>query len=256
MAALAGDGKISMQGFICGSGHSGTTLIATVLGAHPDIHVPYRETEMFLRPGFMRPSIYRRIVRETLAAGKTICIEKTPRHIKKIEQIRRAFPEAKFIMPVRDGRDVAASIYKRTKRLNHSIRRWIDSTRIIADQIGRADVFVYRHEDLVRHSEEVLRRMCHFLEVEFVPELLEYHKSERNWHGLKKVSKTDKRWGLHHNRRRNWQVNQPFFDSSGSWKKILRDDQLLEITQGDGRPLMERFGYLGDRANDPGIWSP
>src|SRR6185503_15224565 len=34
--------------FICGCGHSGTTLVATILSAHPRIYVPLYESEAFL----------------------------------------------------------------------------------------------------------------------------------------------------------------------------------------------------------------
>lgn len=246
---------IERHGFICGCGHSGTTLIANILGTHPQIHVPLRETNLFLVPPILRPMIYRRTTREVLGAGKPMLVEKTPRHIRKLEQIRAAFPGARIVIPVRDGRDVAASLYKRTGRMGYSTRRWIDANRIVADQIGRDDVFIYRHEDLVRHSEEVLRRMCAFLGVDYTPDLLEYHKVERNWHGLSRTKKTEKRWGLHHNRRRNWQVNQPFFDSSGSWRKLLNEDDLVAIIEGEGRPLMELFGYLGPDSAEAGIWN-
>ena len=52
------------------------------------------------------------------------------------------------------------------------------------------------------------------------------------------------REGEGHRAHRNWQVNQPIFDSSGQWRQYLTEVDLREITEGPGRKIMEAFGYL------------
>ena len=100
---------IDHAAFICGCGHSGTTLLATILSAHPDVYVPLHETYAFFarRPG----RLWRlwRLRRATLRAGKRYLIEKTPRHINALGTIRREVRGARFVVMVRDGRDVTAS---------------------------------------------------------------------------------------------------------------------------------------------------
>jgi hypothetical protein len=49
----------------------------------------------------------------TLREGKSVWIEKTPKHFRYIAFIRRFIPSAQIIHMIRDGRDVVASIYDR-----------------------------------------------------------------------------------------------------------------------------------------------
>ena len=238
------DPRIREHGFIAGCGHSGTTLIANILSTHSELYVPLRETRMFMRGVFKQKRRYRQMVAEAQALGRDHVIEKTPRHIERLEVIRTAIPGARFIFPTRDGRDVVGSLYKRYGDLDAGIARWVGAMEIIRANRDRSDVLVYRHEDLVAEPARELQRICAHLDIAWDPELLNYHLKPQNWHGLKAVAKTDKRTGKHHGQRRNWQVNQPFFDSSGKWKEVLSEDQLTPITSGPGAELMREFGYL------------
>jgi len=240
--------KIGSHAFICGCGHSGTTLIATILGTHSQIYVPPRETAIFMPPrrplGIGSIKRYRLCVGEALAAGKQILIEKTPKHIEHVDLIRAQIPGAKFIIPVRDGRDVATSIMRRKLDLGVGVDRWIRDNNLVSNELHKEDVFVYRHEDLVKDPVGVLKKICGFVEVDYEETMLEYHKQQTLWNGAQNVGATAERTGRHHNQNRTWQVNQPIFDASGTWRNYASEEELQEITTGRGRPLMELFGYL------------
>ena len=39
-------------------------------------------------------------------------------------------------------------------------------------------------------------------------------------------------------------VNQPIYDGRGRWKTELGQQELTELTEGRGKPLMQAFGYI------------
>ncbi len=225
---------------ICGCGHSGTTLLANMFAAHPKVHVPLNETRIFFR----RTAKIRFLAlkAEALLRGKTRLVEKTPRHVLKIDRIREVAPGAKVIIMVRDGRDVAASIFKRFDDLDAGVDRWIDSNEIARREQNSGDAIVVRYEDLVQDPEGQLRKICAFIDLPYSPEMLNYHQSKRMWFGVNEFKKGSGKDGDEHNKLRNWQVNQPIFDGRGSWKKIMPEVP-ASLLSGRGADLMKHFGY-------------
>lgn len=233
---------VRTKAFICGCGHSGTSLLANILAGHPDIYVPLRETNTFLKPMSVKWRLWN-LLREAKASGSPVMVEKTPRHIHHMDLIRRLVPGARFILPVRDGRDVAASIRNRSGKLAPSIERWIKDNSIVATERGKQDVLVYRHEDFVADPGKWLQDICNFIEVEYSDSLLDYHKQPKAWEGVKDLKQTDG-VGKRHLQNRAWQVNQPIFDNSGRWRKELTEADVAPLTTGEGSSLMRSFGYL------------
>ena len=233
--------SVPVRGFICGCGHSGTTLITNILAAHPDVYIPLWETGIFLPKRRLPSWRYWRLVRSAARAGKRALLEKTPRHIHKLDLIRRTVPGARFVIPVRDGRDTVASLYRRSGDAERAFRRWLDESAIVLRERDTPDVLVYRHEDLIDDPPAVVRRICNFLDLDYRDTLMDFHKEKRLWHGIKEPSNDSER---KHRHLRNWQVNQPIFDNRGRWQTDLQQQDIAEITEGAGRPLMIAFGYL------------
>jgi len=235
--------------FLCGCGHSGTSIMARILAAHPAAHVPQRETEVFVRDKLtaITPDTVRKVLalfREAAASGRHVLIEKTPKHLYSIELIRRLVPGARFVLPVRDGRDVTASIAHRTADAAAGLDRWVRETGLVADERGRPDVHVYRYEDFVSDPTAIVSQVCEFAGLSFFPELLDYHASEQLWFREKSVRKGDGRSPAEHRSLRNWQINQPIFDGRGRWRDELQPEQLRSFESGPARHLMEAFGYF------------
>jgi hypothetical protein len=229
--------------FICGCGHSGGSLLANMFAAHPAVFVPLRETGTFLRTREQAATMFEGMAHESLAAGKPFLVEKTPRHIRHLDLIREILVRPRFIIPVRDGRDVVASVARRDGyRAVDGIARWIQDNGIVAREQESDDVCVYRHEDLVAEPKAVLRRLCGFSGIPYDPAMLEYHRTRRDWFGVK--SGADGRLAnTTHEQFRNWQINQPIFDSAGRWRSELSEADLRPLLDGEGRRLMEWFGY-------------
>jgi hypothetical protein len=233
--------RLKVEAFICGCGHSGTTLIANILAQHPDIYLPLRETEIFLEPEPAKK--YKALKREAASAGKRILVEKTPRHVRHLDLIRKVIPRARFVMPVRDGRDVADSIRNRAGSLEEGIDRWISDNSIVAKERGKPGVLIYRHEDLVANPEKEVLRICGFLGVAYDRRILDFHQRQSLWYGKTSIRHTSG-VGPEHEDLRNWQVNQPIFNNQGRWRRNLKGEDLAKLTQGTGQALMQEFGYL------------
>ena len=65
----------------------------------------------------------------TRGVGKARWVEKTPRHIYRVGEILRYFPEGKVVLMLRDGRDVACSIRDRYGSLEAGVSRWMEDNR-------------------------------------------------------------------------------------------------------------------------------
>ena len=109
--------------------------------------------------------------------------EKTPAYVRKMRQIEKTLPEARFIHVIRDGRDVALSRWKRTlgegKRApaGQVAEGWERRIRRAQKQGKRLGHYLeLRYEDLVTDTEPNLRKICEFIELDWDPVLLRYYE--------------------------------------------------------------------------------
>ena len=230
---------IRSYGFICGCGHSSTTLTATILASHPDVYLPLEETNIFFKWTPLALFRYGKLKRATRAQNKSVLIEKTPRHVRRVARIRRLVPKAKFVMPVRDGRDVVASLTKRLGDPAASLDRWISDNDLVLAEQGKPDVLIYRYEDLVDDPAGTIESICAFLHLSFDPVLLEFHRKPQRWFNPQAAESQPEHVML-----RNSQVNQPIYDGRGRWRKELGKSELVELVEGRGKHLMQAFGYI------------
>lgn len=110
--------------------------------------------------------------------------EKTPHNLFFAREILQDFPKAQFVHLTRDGRDVAAEqidsafgptnvyaaakIWKRTIRVAEELRAVVPSPQWL-------DI---SYESLVSRPEDSLRKVSEFLDEEYSPALLDFHKGE------------------------------------------------------------------------------
>ena len=107
--------------------------------------------------------------------------DKTPPYVKEISRLHRVFPGAKFVHIIRDARDVCLSQRRAWHHTwHHSAELWSQMVRAGIEQgrsIGRDSYLEVAYEDLVRHSGPTLRRICAFLDEEYEPRMLEFHRA-------------------------------------------------------------------------------
>ena len=102
--------------------------------------------------------------------GKSRWCEKTPQHVQHIELLAQKYPQAKFIHIIRDGRDCASSFQRRWYRTPQlTIFRWRNVVGLGRRQ-GQAISDRYmeiKYEDLTTQPEQWMKKICHFLDIEF-----------------------------------------------------------------------------------------
>lgn len=104
------------------------------------------------------------------AQGKRIWCEKTPMYVHHIPLLARAFPDARFIHIIRDGRDCAASFHRRW-RFNpvRTVARWKKAVRA-GTQAGQALGARYlevRYEGVTEAPDTAFREVLEFLDLPF-----------------------------------------------------------------------------------------
>ncbi|QDX82040.1 hypothetical protein B9N43_12760 [Denitratisoma sp. DHT3] len=161
-------------------------FVAALTGAHtwPDFHLDAAALEAEVRalsPFSLDAAVrlfYRAYARRF---GKPRWGDKSPPYVECLGDLARLLPEARFIHIIRDGRDVALSFRDKWfgpgRDIADAARFW--RRRILAArQAGLAPerYLEVRYEDLLRTPEDVLRRVCRLIDLDFDPAMLNYHR--------------------------------------------------------------------------------
>jgi len=183
------------------------------------------------------PDAIRRVfARYAARRGKSRYGNKTPVHVLSIPELARAFPEARFIHIIRDGRDVALS-YLQADIGPDSIeaaalrwRRWVGAGRAGGRQLDPGRYVEVRYEQLVDAPEETTRAVCAFLELPFDPATLRYF--ERADEVLGTIRRADRFGGL----------RLPPTKGLRDWRRDMgtRDREVFQVIAGN---LLESLGY-------------
>ena len=190
--------------FLLGFPRSGTTLLEVVLEGHPDV-VSLEESELLIDSvrEFMRgPSDLDRLMRadarslEPLrsaywrlvadagmsVAGK-VFVDKHPLNTLKLPLIARLFPQAKILFACRDPRDVVLSCFRHRFQMSAPIyellslqgaARYYDAVMALAVSLTTAfklNMCLVRHEDVVTEFSREMKRICAYLNLEWVPSM-------------------------------------------------------------------------------------
>lgn len=238
---------------IAGCGHSGTTLLLSILDAHSAIFgVPY-EAKLGKSEGAEFGAKMASFDKLTIAAGKSRWVEKTPANVFYLDRLFEHPSGLKVIIMVRDGRDVACSMRVRFEKtmgsreaaFAHGISRWTDENRQWLIHKDQPRLLMVKYEDLVQHFEGTVRSILAFLGEEGESELLEFHRSKKNYLHYARVETAPEPSQTHINEFRNWQVHQPLFDGSGRWRTEMSEEDKPVFKEKAGELLMT-FGYAED----------
>ncbi|MGH8596755.1 MAG: sulfotransferase family protein [Gammaproteobacteria bacterium] len=199
-------------------------------------HIRDRE-QILQRPISSYPEFVAAIFEQyALALGKRRWADKTPFYTDKIDTLCRLFPRAQFVHLVRDGRDVALSqrqISWLPSRVHQIAEEWRWKTTI-CHKVGSSlapDRYLLLHfEELVGDPQRCLRTLCDFINVEFAPQMLDYHQTAATV-----VPQESLQW--HRN-----SVKAPMQEKVGEWKRRMpkSDRTIFEQIAGDA---LSTFGY-------------
>jgi hypothetical protein len=120
----------------------------------------------------------------TIDQGKAVWLEKTPGHLRYVDQIEELVNSTRFVHILRNGKDNIASLFEAGKKypnefwghwygtLDQCIQRWITDARISARCLSRKNHYLVRYEQLIVNPKPVLVDLCFFLGVPFDESML------------------------------------------------------------------------------------
>jgi hypothetical protein len=161
--------------------------------------------------------------------------DKTPLYLAHVAELAEVWEQARFVVLVRDGRDVALSLLGVPFGPNNvwaAARFWargidlgIDAEKRFGERVLRV-----RYEDLVTDPAPHVERLCRFLGLEFDPDMLAIEHSDAS-----KVQKDQAGWFTN-----VWAgINR---SAVGKWKREMSSRQQRVFDQVAG-PQLERMGY-------------
>lgn len=228
---------------IGGCARSGTTLLLSILSAHPEIAAVPIETRTLCptaydaRPRRNAPFEFAKLAGHLDALMTEKCrvwCEKTPRNVLFFSRLLRTLgTEARMIHLVRDGRDVVCSKHPdKPDEFWVSPQRWITDVNAGLRLEGHRQVLAVRYEDLVLQTQRTLNEICRFVGLAFVPELMEYpdHAKLRRCNAWSKPA-------------------QPIFGSSiGRWRRAEFAERVGHLmAHRKASRLLEHYRYVLDK---------
>ena len=139
-------------------------------------------------PGLQGADAYRFVVEAPFKAyaakhGKPRWGDKTPHYVHHVDQLLALWPRARFVVLVRDGRDVALSLRKMPFGPNNAWAAapwWARGIRAgeAAQQAHPDRVLTVRYEDLAQRPTEVVPQVCAFLGLAYSEEMLALEQAD------------------------------------------------------------------------------
>lgn len=255
-------GRPSSHTFLIGFPRSGTTLLESVVGAHPDVGIS-EEREGFglaLRDFMSLPDGIAQLCAlsaaelqryrssywtEMEAAGadvsRRVFLDKYPLNTIKLPLIARLFPESKVLFAVRDPRDVVLSCFRRRFAMNPAMYEFTGLERAarfynavmtfmtIARPAFDLNLMYVKYEDFVREFEAKAFEVCKFIDVPWTDDVRAFAEKAKA-RSISTPSSTQVGRGIYQ-------------EGAGQWRFYRRHLQpVMPILA----PWIERFGYAAD----------
>lgn len=247
--------------FVLGFPRSGTTLLETMLDAHPQLSCMDERSfihdlvQQMRERGFeyprdlgkldeatcdaLRAHYWKQVREQSQAEPARRLVDKNPLNMMRLPLIHRLFPRAKIILALRDPRDVVLSNYMQIFR-TPAYARMCEHLESTAQGYATAfaawnafagvfalDLLQTRHEDLVGDVEAFSRRLCAFLGLEWSDTMVSLHEQAARRGYIRTPS--------YH------QVVEPVNSKGvGRWQRYA---QWLEPAQAALAPYVHQFGY-------------
>lgn len=260
-AEIAGDNLV----FLIGFPRSGTTLIEEILNTRPNVVTTQEEpliTDLIteLTGGQPDPDAYRAAMNavdeprlaqlraryfEALRRvthsdhSAPVYVDKLPLNIIEVGFIHRLFPAARFLVALRDPRDVCLSCFMQSFSLNPAMIHFLDiedtahfyaATMDLWSHykrvIGDLHYLEYRYEDLVNDFGGVSQSVLNFIGAEWTPDIETFHE-QASGRVVRTPSYID--------------VASPLYSRAiGRWRHYAAE---LEPVKHVLSPFVEQFGY-------------
>lgn len=118
--------------------------------------------------------------------GKKRWGDKTPRHVFDIQWLAETFPTAQIIHVIRDGRDVASSLLKAgwVSNFTEAAYYWqekVQAGRKAGRALEKRRYCEVKYEQLVIDPERMLKHICNWLNLTYIPEMLDPSATSVNY---------------------------------------------------------------------------
>ncbi len=193
---------LKQPAFVISTVRSGSTLLRVLLDSHSQIHSPHemhlRDIQVELKSKYAERALKEvRLSREELqyvlwdwylgrelaATGKPLLVNKTPSDVYVIDDIKAAWPDARFIFLLRHPLAVARS--RHNLRPDDSEERNLTMVNRYANGVEAArqahDGLTVRYEDLASDPARVTKELCAFLGVPWEATMLQYGERKRRF---------------------------------------------------------------------------
>ncbi|WP_329139934.1 sulfotransferase family protein [Streptomyces sp. NBC_00670] len=186
---------VSSPVFVLSSVRSGSTLLRVLLNSHSRIRAPH---EMHLRTLHVRLSrdftaeamkaleldraelehvLWDRVLHLELArSGKDVIVDKTPANTLIWPRLRRCWPDARYILLLREPGAVVTSLTSRRTDPDHAAIRAevLEYAEKLEEARQHLDPHVLTYEELTADPERATRALCGYLDVPWEPGMLDY----------------------------------------------------------------------------------
>lgn len=180
--------------------------------------------------------------RALAGSNKRWFLDKTPRYYLIIPDLLRTFPQARYIILLRNplsmlGSTLSTWIKGQWSSLYSFRNDLIEAPRLLLEgvaQLERERSLVVHYEQLVTNPEDEMRRICRMLGEEFSPAMIEYNRHDLpHW-----------RFG---DQESVYQHTRPVAGNAQKWREALGDPQVWRLTSDYlhrlGREVVEQMGY-------------
>lgn len=223
---------------IVGCARSGTTLLASILSAHPIIIVIPYETRVFssiteefkkkinLIVPFPIHKLYDFFFYSKIKRTANRWCEKTPKNVTKIDQILKYFgTNVKIIHIIRDGRDVVTSLGDEPSTFWVSLERWINDVKAGLKFKNHPQVLTIKYEDLVLKFETTIAIICNFLKIKCGKYILNWSKYNVEYYRDPYSLKGRKMNGLYANSIGRWKN----FENNKVIKEFMENPEAISL---------------------------
>lgn len=158
--------------------------------------------------------------------------DQSPLNTLHLPWVFRAFPRAKYLHLLRDGRDAIASMVERGRSIEAATRRWkrsVEQVLALQPRLDDDQFLEARYEDLVSEPADTLQSICSFIGVSYKASMLDFWKLP--------TTVEHEHYKHHHN------LARPLFtDSIGRWTERLSSSQQAYVCS-RVTGLLEHLGY-------------
>ncbi len=177
-----------------------------------------------------------------------IIADKNNYYINHLQDLNEIWSSAKYILVIRDGRDVACSYLNIEKLITDSpykpklsndistiAKEWVTNNNNIIDFINSFDDnrgLIVRYEDVVTNPKFFLTKVCNFLGIEFNDEMLTYY--------IKNAAHQDEPSSTLDWKRKT--LEQPDENNIGKYKTELSQDDFHKFNS-IAAILLQKFNY-------------